>query len=722
MDAAEAIARATAWLDELNRAAPGNPVRVDPGSVVRGPEGWYVPYNAIAFLDHGQAGRQIFPPPALIVGEPDGELRFAHPHAGGISTPVSLPGQPAEHEDVDPDYAESGLGHLGVPRAVVRGWRQVDAEGRQVGYRPNPDYRVGPLQRGFPAPENPLDALVLFAQQGWVDRARFLAGLTESEVFVEASAPHQLDLRQFDHENKRLRVFTATRHLPPDARALLRYDLATLIEHTPDPATTYLLNIGWTDVPVTRAELAQSLAALPRRAPRVHETGMVDELTPELDDLAARTAAEAGLAAPERMPQQAGPAARQRGYELTFQECCDTVRAVNWLKKPENAPVRQIARTKRYRADGSTYPVVDTFGKYLLEPVEEVRYGWHRVVGAYVGFAIGEALGSAVDGVPLERIRAEHGPGGLGGYGKPYTRPGQIGPLTQQLLFLTEGVIRSPYRGAPSGELALRRAIRHAWCRWVNTQGIPWPKADGLLTNVVDLRADRNPDPAEFAAARALVLGTPQPRISGAGVLVAALPAALTLAGSETGSAARAARLAAGVLYRDESDLAAVAYLAELFQQLLTKDMFSAPVWVAGRDVPAPTDEIAAVVAESMPDFRVGEADHRDPELIGDGRSAVSALGRAFAAVTGFENRPAAALRRAVNHSGRSALTGALVGAFLGARTGLPGLPAELREPLELRALIEGVATDAVLHFDRTPPPVTRSADWLRRYPVGDLE
>ncbi|UVS78593.1 ADP-ribosylglycohydrolase family protein [Actinokineospora sp. UTMC 2448] len=723
MDAADAVARVEAWLGELNRAAPGNPVRVDPGAVVRNPEGWYVPYNSIAFLDDGQAGRQIFPPPAIIVREPDGELRFAHPYAGGVSSPVRLPGQPFEQEDVDPYYAESGLGRLGVPRTVVLGWRRLDAAGNQIGYRLNPDYRPGPLQRGFPAPENQVEALVLFAQQGWIDRDMLLAGLVESEVFLEASAPHELDLRQFDQTRRELRVFAASRYLPPDARASLRYDMATLFEHTPDPDTTYLLNIGWTEVPVPRRELAQTLAVLPRRAPRVHETGMVEELTPELEELAARTAAEAGLPEPEWMPPQAGPDARRRGYELTFQECCDTVRAVNWLKLPDPdvaPPSQQIARTNRYRADGSTYPVVDTFGKYQLEPIEEVRYGWHRVVGAYVGFAIGEALGSAVDGLTLERIHEEHGPGGLNGYGDPYGRPGRIGPLTQQLLFLTEGVIRSPYRGEPSEELSLRRAVQHAWCRWVNTQGIPWPKADGLLSTIFELRASRDPDPAEFAAARALVLGTPQPPIRGAGVLVAALPAALTLAGSETGSAARAARLAAGVLYRDETDLDAVAYLATVFQGMLTKETYSAPAWVIGREVLGPeSDGIAAMVAESMPDFRAGQADYRDPEQIGDGHSALSVLGRAFAAITGFENRPAIALRRAVNHSGRSALTGALVGAFLGARTGLPGLPAELRGPLEFRALIENLATDAVCQFDRTPPPLTRSDDWLLRYPRG---
>jgi ADP-ribosylglycohydrolase len=92
-------------------------------------------------------------------------------------------------------------------------------------------------------------------------------------------------------------------------------------------------------------------------------------------------------------------------------------------------------------------------------------------------------------------------------------------------------------------------------------------------------------------------------------------------------------------------------------------------------------------------------------------------LGRAFAALSGFENYPEQALLRAINHSGRSALTGAIAGALLGARTGIPGLPQKWVDQLELRYLVENVASDAYWHFDRHSALSALGDQWIERYP-----
>lgn len=92
-------------------------------------------------------------------------------------------------------------------------------------------------------------------------------------------------------------------------------------------------------------------------------------------------------------------------------------------------------------------------------------------------------------------------------------------------------------------------------------------------------------------------------------------------------------------------------------------------------------------------------------------------LRQAFSAIAGFENRTELALTRAVNHSGRSAFTGALAGALLGARVGIPGLPTQWLERLELRHLVENLATDAFRHFNRASPLSGGTGDWTTRYP-----
>ncbi|UMP02848.1 YrhB family protein [Amycolatopsis sp. EV170708-02-1] len=146
MESAEAVAKVEEWLRAVHGPDVSEPggagLRVNHEKVLRIPEGWSVPYNTIAFLDEGHAEKEIFPPPSVIVREPDGELRQAHPQPGGLSVPVAFPGQEAWREVVDPEYAKAGLGDLGVPPAVVAGWVKVNAEGVQTGEeRENPSTR-----------------------------------------------------------------------------------------------------------------------------------------------------------------------------------------------------------------------------------------------------------------------------------------------------------------------------------------------------------------------------------------------------------------------------------------------------------------------------------------------------------------------------------------------------------------------------------------------------
>ncbi|XVV06035.1 ADP-ribosylglycohydrolase family protein [Actinosynnema sp. CA-248983] len=134
------------------------------------------------------------------------------------------------------------------------------------------------------------------------------------------------------------------------------------------------------------------------------------------------------------------------------------------------------------------------------------------------------------------------------------------------------------------------------------------------------------------------------------------------------GGAAQAARLLAGLTH--SSDVAATVYLTHVLQQVLRADE-PPPLWIAGRDVRVEDVD----VADALPDYaKFGLLDAPQPPTWA--RDASIALRQALAAVAGHEHHPEAALLRAVNHSGRSALTGAVAGALLGARVGVPGLPA----------------------------------------------
>ena len=722
MEAAEAVGKVEDWLRAVHGpdvgASQGAAVRVDSDQVRRIPEGWVVPYNTVAYLDEGRTEKQIFPPPSLIVRDPEGDLRQAHPHPGGLSIPVSYPGQESWREIVDPDYAAGGLGHLGVPSTAIAGWAKIAADGTKTGEeRPNPAYKVGPIRRGYPAPENQLETLLLFHVAGWLSRERFLIGLTDTEVFVPRDAETgKTHPYYWSEESSELQVFSSTKRLPPREHGWWKVDLATLataagFTHAPN----LVINGGPATAlhKVSGVELVASLEKFPRFAPRVDVDGRCPEADEELVRLAADTASRLGLPKPVQPPLSAATKARTRGFELTPEECQKTVIGESWLRRlgqaePPGLPsdFRTNGLAPAYDNEGRVVPQVDTFGKYFPEDLPGARFGWQRVTGAYVGFAIGEALGSEFD------------------------RPGRIGPLTQQLLFHTESVIRSPHREDPNAEAQFAQVARNGLLRWLHTQGVPFERADGWLVQVPELHARRDPEPGELAAVMALSTGSPSPGLTGPAALVVALPAALTEGGPGSGlsgGSREAVRLLAGLTHSDDTDLEAATYLTWLFEKALTKDEFSFPVWTLGREIFSDSNafqqgpvwsQLKAMADRSLPLFtQTGLPDLKNPGDIGDGRSTLSVLGRAFAAVAGYENNPERALLRAVSHSGRNALTGALAGALIGARTGVPGLPEKWVEQLELRYAIENLASDAFFHFDRNSALFRYPEYWKQRYP-----
>jgi ADP-ribosylglycohydrolase len=174
-----------------------------------------------------------------------------------------------------------------------------------------------------------------------------------------------------------------------------------------------------------------------------------------------------------------------------------------------------------------------------------------------------------------------------------------------------------------------------------------------------------------------------------------------------------------------DTDLTAAAYLGLLFERMFEYE-FSYPAAAASHQVlprkegPA-WEEIKALASQSLMGLSsTGLPGLKDPKTIGDGTTTLSVLGRALAAVSGFENYPERALQRAVEGSGGSTLVGALAGAMIGARAGIPGLPLKWLTRLESRYALEELATDAVYRFEadpaHSPVPKEREA-WFRRYP-----
>lgn len=134
-----------------------------------------------------------------------------------------------------------------------------------------------------------------------------------------------------------------------------------------------------------------------------------------------------------------------------------------------------------------------------------------RVRGTLLGAAVGDALGAPLDGLPLEAIRAAHGPEGLSDLAPAYGRRGAVTHLTQLALFSVDGLIRAQVR-RDTGAWHPPSDVYRAYRRWAATQSDWGPderrKDDGWLAREEWLYARRDPAKACLLGLADEIMGT----------------------------------------------------------------------------------------------------------------------------------------------------------------------------------------------------------------------
>ncbi|MFE6615974.1 YrhB domain-containing protein [Amycolatopsis sp. NPDC057786] len=721
MHAGEAIARAQTWLrfgTSVDLTTGEHAVRIEHDRVREVPDGWLVPYNTIRALDGGDRLASLVPRPVLLVRE-NGELRRPDPDPDGLgpSVPVPFAGQEDWREILEPEFARSGVAYLGVPESAVLGWRKHDpAGGPTEEIRVNPGYRPGPERLGHPVMETPLEQLLGCLETRRFSRERYLAGLLTATVHIPVDPWTERPLSSQWRENPRtLAVFSSSRRLPAGTVKWVRMDVLSFAAEF--PGTGLSINPG--SVPsdsVTVEELTWARARWPvlRAITRVVEVP-AEYSEPVVVMIEEIRAGPEGIDPSVELRDAAGKA-RTAGFELSVEDCQRFVLGRVWEQRngvesggvaspdddidgqfwPEDLGANGLVAG--YDAAGRVRPHVSSSGKFFRQDTTGVRFAWHRVAGAFAGFAMGEALGSAVDSATWPEIKTRFGEEGIA---EPAS-DGRLGPLTRRLLFHTEGLLRAlPARfgeAAPGGLMALGALF--------SRPGRDLPK--GWLSRVPELRDG---------------LMEPSPAGNDVAFLVLGMVAALCGGGPESDatSAARVGRLLATGAGADGPTAEAAGVLAELFTGLFDADA-SPPQIVCHRVAEREDGRGTAVAALAAAVRARAEQIRPDPEELdgfGTGDTAVDALGRAMTAVSRRFFDPRWAMRAAVNHSGRSAITGAIAGAAVGAWAGFPGLPQEWLAGMGSPGLVETVAGDAFWHFSaRSPAEDERYADeWARRYP-----
>src|SRR5215472_8202011 len=93
-----------------------------------------------------------------------------------------------------------------------------------------------------------------------------------------------------------------------------------------------------------------------------------------------------------------------------------------------------------------------------------------QISGCMLAGAVGDALGGPVEFMSWAEIRRRFGPAGV----TAPLSPARFTDDTQMTLFTVEGLIRGRVRDRSKGICHPPDVVRHAYLRWLHTQGIPW--------------------------------------------------------------------------------------------------------------------------------------------------------------------------------------------------------------------------------------------------------
>jgi len=328
--------------------------------------------------------------------------------------------------------------------------------------------------------------------------------------------------------------------------------------------------------------------------------------------------------------------------------------------------------------------------------------GPDRALGCLLGGAIGDALGAKVEFLSWRSIRARFGPFGVTDLVTAYGKWGAVTDDTQMTLFTAEGLIEAFAAGEPD-DAAIVAAVYRAYQRWLRTQteAPPGPAEDvfapGSLLAEPELWASRSPGNTCLSALRSERCGTPEQPFNhskGSGGIMRVAPVGLI--GARLGSPERCfelgVRVAAITHGHPSGYLSAGAFALMVAELAAGQGLLPAVAdalaqlrrWPGHEETQAAIEAALVLAAQGTPTPAT-------LEQLGSAWIGPEALALALYCALAAADC-ASALLAAVNHSGDSDTTGALVGNLLGALHGVQALPPRWCEVVELAPVVHVLA------------------------------
>jgi ADP-ribosylglycohydrolase len=323
-----------------------------------------------------------------------------------------------------------------------------------------------------------------------------------------------------------------------------------------------------------------------------------------------------------------------------------------------------------------------------------------RFRGCLLGGAVGDALGAPIEFMPLEEIVQTYGPDGPADLVDGPFPAGSFTDDTQMTLFVAEGVIRSLNSWAKHGDVPPIEVFLDAHWRWLTTQG-RYPlgvgekkKLSSWLSGVPELNDERAPGGTCIEALESGKIGTLENALNdskGCGGVMRVAPVGLGWPGDPFLCGCEVAALTHG----HPTGWLASGCMARIIHELVVGVDLEPAVERAMAELERYPDneETLSALEHALAFEALGIGNAEEVECLGGGWIAEQALAIAvFCALVApdFES----AVRLAVTHTGDSDSTGSITGQILGTLYGVDAIPDRWLEKLELREVIDTVATD----------------------------
>ena len=346
--------------------------------------------------------------------------------------------------------------------------------------------------------------------------------------------------------------------------------------------------------------------------------------------------------------------------------------------------------------------------------------------GCFLGLAVGDAMGFAVDEKSWDEIREDYGPNGLLGY--DLVNGGAEGSsYTQVAAYSANGLLLGITRGKPENYLSYLNLSLKEWARAQHFPRDP-EKSFCWVAKLPQLRKKKYKDSRMLDALRAATPGTTERPINRAAT-PGSLPAAVMVGLAynpkymELAQVVRLGAQTVALTHGDPMAFLSGAVIAECVAGILTdadkplreqfEDAIHAMQNLYSMKYPQ-ADALAAALQKAMD--RVGTEDPQAGMEALYCNTADECLAGAMYACLSCPEDFDGAMILAVNHSGRSTAVGALTGAVLGAKMGAEALPDFYLESLELSPVLEQLARDLALG---SPTAGLFDDDWDHKYTQG---